>query len=103
MHFPNHTKLLIVKLTCLTLFYFVLASEGLGQQQPNDTLNEVQQSLKQNSDQRQQELKTQLIEFTGIISLQHKILEDLRAKLDQNPTQLTKLPLKDKSLNLRRF
>ncbi|MGA0087710.1 MAG: hypothetical protein ACO3LK_10140, partial [bacterium] len=93
MHFTNHTKLLSVKLACLTLFYFVLASEGLGQQQQTDTLNEVQQSVEQNSDQRQQELKTQLIEFTGIISLQHKILEDLRAKLDQNPTQLTKIAL----------
>ena len=93
MHFTNHTKLLSVKLACLTLFYFVLASEGLGQQQQTDTLNEVQQSVEQNSDQRQQELKTQLIEFTGIISLQHKILEDLRAKLDKNPTQLTKIAL----------
>jgi len=93
MHFPNHTKLLIVKLACLTLFYFVLVSEGLGQQKQTDTVNEVQQSVEQNSDQRQQELKTQLIEFTGIISLQHKILEDLRAKLDQNPTELTKIAL----------
>ena len=93
MHFLNHTKLFSVKLACLTLFYFVLASEGLGQKQQTDTLNEVQQSVEQNSDQRQQELKTQLIEFTGIISLQHKILKDLRAKLDQNPTQLTKIAL----------
>ncbi len=93
MHFPNHTKLLSVKLACLTLFYFVLVSEGLGQQQLTDTVNEVQQSVEQNSDQRQQELKTQLIEFTGIISLQQKILEDLRAKLDQNPTELTKIAL----------
>ena len=93
MHFLNHTKLFSVKLACLTLFYFVLASEGLGQKQQTDTLNEVQQSVEQNSDQRQQELKTQLIEFTGIISLQQKILEDLRAKLDQNPTQLTKIAL----------
>ena len=93
MHFLNHTKLFSVKLACLTLFYFVLASEGLGQKQQTDTLNEVQQSVEQNSDQRQQELKTQLIEFTGIISLQHKILADLRAKLDQNPTQLTKIAL----------
>ncbi len=93
MHFLNHTKLFSVKLACLTLFYFVLASEGLGQKQQTDTLNEIQQSVEQNSDQRQQELKTQLIEFTGIISLQHKILKDLRAKLDQNPTQLTKIAL----------
>ena len=93
MHFLNHTKLFSVKLACLTLFYFVLASEGLGQKQQTDTLNEVQQSVEQNSDQRQQELKTQLIEFTRIISLQHKILKDLRAKLDQNPTQLTKIAL----------
>ncbi len=93
MHFLNHTKLFSVKLACLTLFYFVLASEGLGQKQQTDTLNEVQQSVEQNSDQRQQELKTQLIEFTGIISLQHKILKDLRAKLDQNTTQLTKIAL----------
>lgn len=93
MHFLNHTKLFSVKLACLTLFYFVLAPEGLGQKQQTDTLNEVQQSVEQNSDQRQQELKTQLIEFTGIISLQHKILKDLRAKLDQNPTQLTKIAL----------
>ncbi|MDG2198220.1 MAG: hypothetical protein P8O70_15335 [SAR324 cluster bacterium] len=93
MHFPNHTKLLIVKLACLALFYFVLVSEGLGQHQQIDTPNKIQQSVEQNSQQRQQELKKQLIEFTGIISLQQKILEDLRAKLDQNPTQLTEIAL----------
>ena len=92
MHFLNHTKLLTVKLACLALFYFVLVSEGLGQQQI-DTLNEIHQSVEQNSDQRLQELKTQMIEFIGIISLQQRILNDLRAKFDQNPTQLTKFAL----------
>ena len=95
MHFPSHNNLLIVKLACLTLFYFVLVSEGLGQQKQKDTANEIQQSLEQNSDQRLQELKTQLVEFTSIISLQQKILGNLRAKLDQNPTQPTKFALEE--------
>ena len=34
-----------------------------------------------------------MIEFIGIISLQQRILNDLRAKFDQNPTQLTKFTL----------
>ena len=93
MHFLSHTNLLIVKLACLTLFYFVFVSEGLGQQKQTDTANEIQQSVEQNSNQSLQELKTQLIEFASIISLQQKILEDLRAKLDQNPAQLTKFAL----------
>jgi hypothetical protein len=69
MHFPSHTNLLRVKLVCLTLFYFILVSEGLGQQNQTDTKIEIQQSVEQNSDQRLQELKTQMIEFIGIISL----------------------------------
>ena len=93
MHFLSHTNLLIVKLACLTLLYFVFVSEGLGQQTQTDTANEIQQSVEQNSDQRLQELKTQMIEFIGIISLQQRILNDLRAKFDQNPTQLTKFAL----------
>ena len=90
MHFPSHTNLLRVKLVCLTLFYFILVSEGLGQQNQTDIKIEIQQSVEQNSDQRLQELKTQMIEFIGIISLQQRILNDLRAKFDQDPTQLTK-------------
>jgi hypothetical protein len=93
MHFPSHTNLLRVKLACLTLFYFILVSEGLGQQNQTDTKIEIQQSVEQNSDQRLHELKTQMIEFIGIISLQQRILNDLRAKFDQNPTQLTKFAL----------
>ena len=45
-----------------------------------------------NSDQ-EKELKTHSNELSGIIKLQQKILGDLKSKLDQNPTEFTKVAL----------
>ncbi|MEC8260074.1 MAG: hypothetical protein VX032_06605, partial [SAR324 cluster bacterium] len=50
-------------------------------------------SARQETQIKKKELKTQLIELSGIIRLQQKILENLKSKLDQNPTELTRVAL----------
>jgi hypothetical protein len=93
VQFPNTKKLLSVQIVCLHLLFAVLVSEVCGQQSRNGSVSEIQFTKEQNSENRQQKLKTQLIELIKIMELQQKILANLKAKLDQNSTELMKTAL----------
>ena len=63
------------------------------QEKTIEQADQTEISASQETEIKKKELKTQLIELSGIIKLQQKILGDLQSKLDQNPTELTKVAL----------
>ena len=86
-------KLVLTLLVCLQIFLLVKVKGVWSQENTIEQAEQTQISASQETEIKKKELKTQLIELSGIIKLQQKILGDLKSKLDQNPTELTKVAL----------
>ena len=86
-------KLVLTLLVCLQIFLLVKVKGVWSQENTIEQAEQTQISASQETEIKKKELKTQLIELSGIIRLQQKILGDLKFKLDQNPTELTKVAL----------
>ena len=82
-------KLVLTLLVCLQIFLLVKVKGVWSQENTIEQAEQTQISASQETEIKKKELKTQLIELSGIIRLQQKILGDLKFKLDQNPTELT--------------
>ena len=86
-------KLVLTLLVCLQIFLLVKVKGVWSQENTIKQAEQTQISASQETEIKKKELKTQLIELSEIIRLQQKILGDLKFKLDQNPTELTKVAL----------
>ncbi|MEL0276448.1 MAG: hypothetical protein VXB67_02260 [Deltaproteobacteria bacterium] len=86
-------KLVPKLLLCLQILLFVHVQVVWSQEKTIEQADQTEISASQETEIKKKELKTQLIELSGIIKLQQKILGDLKSKLDQNPTELTKVAL----------
>ncbi|MGB0140334.1 MAG: hypothetical protein ACPGCN_11425, partial [bacterium] len=86
-------KLVPKLLLCLQILLFVHVQVVWSQEKTIEQADRTEISASPENETKKLELKTQLIELSGIIKLQQKILGDLKSKLDQNPTELTKVAL----------
>ena len=86
-------KLISNLLVCFQILYLVHVQNVWSQENTIEQADQTEISASQETEIKKEELKTQLIELSGIIKLQQKILGDLKSKLDQNPTELTKVAL----------
>ena len=86
-------KLVPNLLVCCQILLLVHVQSAWSQEKIIEQADQTESSASQETENKQKELKTQLIELSGIIKLQQKILGDLKSKLDQNPTELTKVAL----------
>ena len=96
-------KLLVSQLICLQILLVSLVSEGLGQQRRNGIASEIKLKSDQNTEGYQQKLKTKLLELIEIMSLQEKILGDLRDKLDQDQSKLKRVALESQVVESERI
>ena len=86
-------KLVPNLLVCCQILLLVHVQSAWSQEKIIEQADQTESSASQETENKKKELKTQLIELSGIIKLQQKILGDLKSKLDQNPTELTKVAL----------
>ena len=86
-------KLVPNLLVCCQILLLVHVQSAWSQEKIIEQADQTESSASQETENKKKELKTQLIELSGIIKLQQKILGDLQSKLDQNPTELTKVAL----------
>ena len=86
-------KLVPNLLVCCQSLLLVHVQSAWSQEKIIEQADQTESSASQETENKKKELKTQLIELSGIIKLQQKILGDLKSKLDQNPTELTKVAL----------
>ncbi|MEC7165722.1 MAG: hypothetical protein VXW41_07920, partial [SAR324 cluster bacterium] len=86
-------KLVPNLLVCCQILLLVHVQSAWTQEKIIEQADQTDRSASQETENKKKELKTQLIELSGIIKLQQKILGDLQSKLDQNPTELTKVAL----------
>ena len=86
-------KLVPTLLVCTQIFFLFQVKGVRSQENTIEQADQTESSASQETENKKKELKTQLIELSGIIKLQQKILGDLKSKLDQNPTELTKVAL----------
>ena len=86
-------KLVPNLLVCCQILLLVHVQSAWSQEKIIEQADKTESSASQETENKKKELKTQLIELSGIIKLQQKILGDLKSKLDQNPTELTKVAL----------
>ena len=86
-------KLVPNLLVCCQILLLVQVQSAWSQEKIIEQADQTESSASQETENKKKELKTQLIELSEIIKLQQKILGDLKSKLDQNPTELTKVAL----------
>ena len=86
-------KLVPTLLVCTQIFLLFQVKGVRSQENTIEQADQTEISASQETEIKRKEHKTQLIELSGIIRLQQKILENLKSKLDQNPTELTKVAL----------
>ena len=86
-------KLVPNLLVCCQILLLVHVQSSWSQEKIIEQADHTESSASQETENKKKELKTQLIELSGIIKLQQKILGDLKSKLDQNPTEFTKVAL----------
>ena len=86
-------KLVPNLLVCCQILLLVLVQSAWSQEKIIEQADQTESSASQETENKKKELKTQLIELSGSIKLQQKILGDLKSKLAQNPTELTKVAL----------
>ena len=90
-------------LVCLQMLLLVQVQNAWSQENTIEQTDQTEISASQETENKKKELKIQLIELSGIIKLQQKILGDLKSKLEQNPTELTKVTFEGQIPNQSKF
>ena len=96
-------KLVLTLLFCLQILLLVQVQNAWSQENTIEQTDQTEISASQETENKKKELKIQLIELSGIIKLQQKILGDLKSKLEQNPTELTKVTFEGQIPNQSKF